>query len=56
MKVTTTQQSPHSEPVEIVWSKDTDEVGVMLCVAQLLRHAKDEAPWAPRVLDIRIEL
>lgn len=55
MKVIAKQQSGDSAPVEVVWAKNTDEVGAMLSVAQLMQHAKDDAPWAPRILEIRIE-
>lgn len=55
MKVITTQQAGSETPVEIVWANDTDEVGAMLSVAQLMQHAKSDAPWSPKVLDIRIE-
>lgn len=56
MKVITKQQMGNSTPVEIVWAHNADEVGVMLSVAQLLQHAKDEAPFSPRILEIRVEL
>lgn len=60
MKVIAKQQSPVSdEATEIVWTGGAgpaDEVSVMLAVAQLLQHAKDEAPFAPNILEIRIEL
>lgn len=56
MKVIAKQQSGDNTPVEMVWSKHADEVGAMLSVAQLLQHAKDDAPWSPRILEIRIEL
>lgn len=53
------QQAEGNSPVETVWcgsAAPADEVGVMLSVAQLLQHAKDEAPFSPRILEIRIEL
>ena len=57
MKVIVTQQGANGgTPAEMVWAKATDEVGAMLSVAQLMQHARDEAPWAPRILEIRIEL
>jgi hypothetical protein len=56
MKVTATVQADGNGPVDMVWSKDTDELGVMLCVSQLLQHARREAPFDPRFLAITIEL
>lgn len=59
MKVICVQQHLKSAPVEIVWTgkaEPADDVSVMLAVAQLLQHAKSDAPWAPRILEIRIEL
>lgn len=44
------------DPVEVKWCSDADDLDVMLSVAQLLGHDKDEAPWAPRILEIRVEL
>lgn len=41
---------------EIPYTSNGDEVSVMLCVAQILQAAKDDSPWAPRVLGIRVEL
>lgn len=29
------------KPVEQVWARATDELGVMTCVSQLLAHARD---------------
>lgn len=59
MKVIAKQQSPVSdEATEIVWTGGAgpaDEVSVMLAVAQLLQHAKDEAPFSPTLLEVRIE-
>lgn len=56
MKVIAKQQAGHNEPVEIVWCPDGDDLGVMLSVTQILRHAKEDSPWSPKVLEIRIEL
>ncbi len=59
MKVKVIQQSHNGEPSEMTWAggaEPADDVTVMLSVAQLLRHAKDDAPWSPQVLEIRIEL
>lgn len=56
MKVIAKMQGPNeSEPVDMVWAKDTDDLGVMLAVAQLLDHIKDVSPWSPLLLEIRIE-
>jgi hypothetical protein len=56
MKVIATQQGYHGTVSDQTWADDTDEVGAMLAVAQLMQHAKDDSPWAPRILEIRIEL
>lgn len=60
MKVIVKQQSANgSATAEMVWTGSAapaDDLSVMLSVAQLLQHAKDEAPWTPRILEIRIEL
>lgn len=56
MKIIAKQQGIGGEVMEMVWAKSTDEVGAMLSVAQLFQHAKDEAPWSPKILEIRIEL
>lgn len=59
MKVICVQQHLKSVPVEIVWTgkaEPADDVSVMLAVAQLLQHAKNDTPWAPKILEIRIEL
>lgn len=55
MKVTAIQAG-QTDSGRITWANDTDEVGAILSVAQLLQHAKDDSPWAPRILEIRIEL
>lgn len=46
----------HAKPVEITWARGVDGVGAMLAVAQLLAHDKDESPWSPDTLEIRIIL
>lgn len=49
----------HKSGSEILWTGGAgpaDDVSVMLSVAQLLQHAKDDAPWAPRIIEIRIEM
>ena len=55
MKVIAKQQGSGGTISEMVWTKDFDEVGAMLAVAQLMLHAKDDSPWSPRLLEIRIE-
>jgi hypothetical protein len=57
MKVTAKIQAPGNDPVDMVWSPDTDALGVMLCVTQLLRHAKaPRGKFDPEYLAITIEL
>lgn len=59
MKVICVQRHLKNEPVEIVWTgkaAPADDVSVMLAVAQLLQHAKEDSPWSPQILEIRIEL
>lgn len=56
MRVIATIQSEGNDPVEMPWCKDGEDVDVMLSVAQILRHAKDTEPFAPKVLEIRVEL
>ena len=55
MKVIAKQQGTGGTISEMVWTKESDEVGAMLAVAQLMQHAKDDSPWSPRLLEIRIE-
>lgn len=43
-------------PVDMVWSRDTDDLGVMMCVTQLLNHAKSSGPHDPTYLAITINL
>lgn len=40
---------------EVVWTHNTDEVGTMLSVAQIMEHQRNDAPWAPNIVGIRIE-
>lgn len=55
-KVTVKQTSNDGkgEVQEIVWSVG-DEVAAMLSLAQLMQHAVDDSPWAPRMLSVNIE-
>jgi hypothetical protein len=46
MKVTGILEGTNGEETPMVWSSNTDELGAMLCVAQLLQHARDEVPHA----------
>ena len=58
MKVIAKSQSGNNTH-ETVWcggAGPADEVTVMLSVAQLLQHAKDESPFSPDIVEIRIEL
>lgn len=54
MKVIATLQAEGQSPVEVVWASDTDAVGAIQCVTQLVQHDRDESPWTPRTVDIRI--
>lgn len=56
MKVIAKMQALDNDPVDMPWGNELDAVGVMLSVAQLLEHAKDEAPFSPEVISITIEL
>ena len=56
MKVTAKIQAEGNPAVDMVWSKDTDAIGAMVCVAQLLDQRKDQSPWNPELLAITIEL
>lgn len=55
MKVTATIQAPDNDPVEMVWAKDTDAMGVMLCMAQLLNQPDDHITGV-KTLAIHVEL
>ncbi len=56
MKVIATVQSPGNDPVEINFVSNGDELDVMHGVASALSAARDDSPWAPKTLAIRIEL
>lgn len=56
MKVIARMQSPDNSPVDITWANDTDALGVVQSVTQLLQAEKDDSPWAPTILSITIEL
>lgn len=56
MRVIAKMQSVGNDPVEMVWCKDGEDVDILLSVAQILRHAKDDEPFAPKMLEIRVEL
>lgn len=54
-KVTATLQSGDNVPVDVVWSKSTDALGVVLCVSQILSKDKADEPFPyPDVLAITI--
>lgn len=58
MKVIETVQgmlTPDAEPVEIVYARDTDAIGVMLCVAQILDKRDSDLKFV-KSLSIRIEM
>lgn len=55
MKVTATLQAPDNDPVDVVWSNDTNEIGAMLSVAQLFSH-NGESTVGTKTLAITIEL
>jgi hypothetical protein len=57
MKVIVKQQAPGNDPVETVWcggAGPADAISVMNSVAQLLDHERDDSPWNPKMLEIRI--
>lgn len=57
-KVTATVQSKDNPPIESVWQKEGDQIGVMLSVSQLFAHDNNEdaaSPWYPELLSIKIE-
>ena len=56
MKVITRLQSPSNSPVDMTWANDTDALGVVQAVTQLLQAETDDSPWAPTVLSITITL
>ena len=57
-KVTATLQAKGNEPVEMVWQKNGDELGAVMCVTQLFRHENDKDDSSipfPELLAIKIE-
>lgn len=58
MNVIAKMQGPHeSEPVvDMVWARNTNELGVVQAVAQLLEQTQSSEPWSPTIIEIRIEL
>ncbi len=57
MNVTVTQMTSNgTDTMTVGWAKDTDAVGAMLSVAQLIQHSQDDSPWAPKILEITITL
>jgi len=58
MKVIETVQStlsPNDPPVDIIYARDTDAIGVMVCVAQILDKANSDPAYV-KSLSIRIEM
>lgn len=57
MRVIAVLQSEGNDPVEMLWCRDAEDVDVLLSVAQILRHAKEQPnKFVPKHLEIRIEL
>ena len=57
MNVIVTQSTDSgNDTVDTPWASNTDGVGALLAVAQLLQHAKDDTLFAPSILSITIEL
>ena len=56
MNVTATLQAPGNDPVTVKWGTDTDAIGVMLSVAQLLSHDGEDSIVGTKTLAIHIEL
>ena len=56
MKVIAKFKSTHSDPVEMRWCQNGDDLDVMTSVSQLLKLAKEQGPYTPALLEIRIEL
>ena len=56
MKVIATLQAPGNDPVEMNYVSNGDELDVMHGVAAALSAARDDSPWNPKTLSIRIEL
>lgn len=54
MKVIATLQAEGNSPTEVTWANNTDAIGAIQCVTQLVEHDRDQSPWTPRVIDIRI--
>lgn len=54
-KVTATVQAKGNDPVEMVWQKDGDKMGVMVCVSQLFAHEDKNQKYTPELLAIKIE-
>lgn len=57
MKVIHTVQSitGFDDPVDITYARDTDAIGVISCVAQILDTLNNDRPWV-KTLSIRIEM
>lgn len=56
MKVIAKMQGSDGTVIDTPWSNKADEIGVVLSVAQLLEHAREDGPFAPKILSITIEL
>ena len=57
MKVIVTQSTDDgTATADTPWASDTDAIGAMVAVAQLLQHAKEDTMFAPKILSITIEL
>lgn len=56
MKIYAIIENRQGETSRMSWSTEPDDLGAMLSVAQLLQHAKDDNPWAPKITSIRIDL
>lgn len=56
--VTAVIQSPYNEPVSIDWAKDTDELGVIESVLQLIRNNQpsDLLYPPPNTISIHVRL
>ena len=56
MNVDAVMVSPSGTEGTMRWATDASEARAIVAVAQLMEQAKDESPWAPRILEIRVTL
>ena len=57
-KVTATVQAKGNDPVDMVWQREGDQMGVIVSVSQLFAHENNEDPsseFYPELLAIKIE-